>query len=155
MKKLLILLILLLCPITAHAGRDMATVVKVVDSTTIEITRAIEAKHPANIYTVRIIGVVVPPEQEAAALEQNKKLLGKTVFLEYDNTRQDKEKNLLAYIWLENYDLDPRDMHNSELILLGCARFKTAFNNNKYSKNFDKLQTEAKKIKKGLWGDKK
>lgn len=112
---------------------------------------------------VRFIGVNTPESQgkvepygkEAAAYTQ-RRLSGRTVYLELDVGERDKYGRLLAYVWLE----PPRDgseaevrakMFNAELLLNGYAQVMTVPPNVKYAELFRTLQKEAQENRKGLW----
>ena len=106
---------------------------------------------------VRYIGVDTPelhhprkPVQPYAreAMEFNRKLVeGKKVRLETDVERRDKYNRLLAYVFLE----DGRFV-NAELVKAGYAQLLTIPPNVKYADLFRKLQREARKANRGLWG---
>ncbi|MGI9951517.1 thermonuclease family protein [Moorellaceae bacterium AZ2] len=113
---------------------------------------------------VRFIGVNTPESQgkvepygkEAAAYTE-KRLRGRTVYLELDAGERDKYGRLLAYVWLE----PPRDasedevrckMFNAELLLAGYAQVMTVPPNVKYASLFVKFQREAQEKGQGLWG---
>jgi micrococcal nuclease len=113
---------------------------------------------------VRFIGVDTPestrevePYGKEAAGYTEKRLDGKTVYLELDVAERDKYGRLLAYIWLsppENGgEAEVRaKMFNAELLLEGYAQAMTVPPNVKYADLFAKLQREARDAGKGLWG---
>ncbi|GFN21876.1 thermonuclease family protein [Thermanaeromonas sp. C210] len=113
---------------------------------------------------VRFIGVNTPesrgkvePYGKEASAYTEKRLRGRTVYLEMDAGERDKYGRLLAYVWLER----PRDasedevrakMFNAELLLEGYAQVMTVPPNVKYSSLFVEFQREARDKGKGLWG---
>jgi micrococcal nuclease len=74
--------------------------------------------------------------------------LGKTVRLELDpRETRDKYGRLLAFLWLE----DGR-MLNRVLVEQGCAYADPRYPN-RYEAEFNRLQQQAKKARRGLWKD--
>ena len=107
---------------------------------------------------VRLIGIDTPESRnsgrktveyygkEAAAYVRafvgNKRLL-----LEYDVSRTDRYKRTLAYVYLED-----GTFLNAHLVREGYARVLTVPPNVKFAESFVRLEREARKNKKGLWG---
>lgn len=106
---------------------------------------------------VRLIGIDTPethhpdrPVQcygEAASEYARKLLVDKKVRLEADplNTNRDRYDRLLRYVYLQDGILV-----NAQIIALGYGFSYTAFPFSKIEQ-FNKLETEAKEAKRGLW----
>ncbi len=71
------------------------------------------------------------------------------VFLEFDIERRDKYGRLLSYVWTT----DGR-MVNEEMVKDGYAVLFTLPPNVRYGGSFSRAQTEARRRKAGIWGDK-
>lgn len=71
----------------------------------------------------------------------------KLVRLEYDVERQDRYGRILAYVYLED-----GTFLNAEIIKEGFGQIMTVPPNVKYSKLFLRLQQDARRKNKGLWG---
>jgi micrococcal nuclease len=106
---------------------------------------------------VRYIGIDTPeiarqdspgdPYSEEA-LEFNRKLVeGKSVRLEYDNERYDVYGRLLAYVYADGVSV------NEELLRNGLATPLFIEPNRKYREQFTRSASEAKKERRGIWGD--
>lgn len=154
MKKILLLFLLFILPISCYA-REPFHVSRVVDGDTIEVINN-ESK-----YKVRLIGVDTPETkhpkkgveyygQEASDFTKNA-LEGRTVYLEFDIGKEDRYKRLLAYVWLSEDESNPRNMFNSILLLEGYAQIMTVPPNVKYVEYFKEYQKEARELNKGLW----
>ena len=127
-----------------------ATVNRVIDGDTIKLT---------NGERVRYIGVDTPelhhpkiPVQYFAkeAKEFNEALVGgKGVRLEFDIEKRDKYGRLLAYVYVGDAFV------NARLVEEGYAQIMTIPPNVKYAEEFLKLQQEARRENRGLWGKKK
>jgi len=135
-----------------------AQVIRMTDGDTIRV-RLESGKEEA----VRLIGVDTPEStrevepfgKEAAAFTQ-RRLDGKTVFLEMDVTERDRFGRLLAYVWLtkptNDNEVEVRaKMFNAELMLQGYAQVMTIAPNVKYADMFLKFEREARSGGKGLW----
>jgi micrococcal nuclease len=153
MKKLLLTLLLCLIPLTVSAERLKATVVRVSDGDIIQVSLN------GKIASIRLIGVDTPGTEinhpkyygrEAYTFTRSN-LKGRTVYLEFDDGQRDRDKRLLAYVWLSEKETNPRKMFNSVLLLGGYARLMTIQPNVRYAKFFRRYQTEARKGKRGLW----
>jgi len=114
---------------------------------------------------VRLIGVDTPEStrevepfgKEAAAFTQ-RRLNGKTVFLEMDISERDRFGRLLAYVWfvqpVNDNEAEVRaKMFNAELLLQGYAQTMTITPNIKYADMFAEFEREARDDNKGLWMD--
>jgi len=114
---------------------------------------------------VRLIGVDTPEStrevepfgKEAAAFTQ-RRLNGKTVFLEMDISERDRFGRLLAYVWFVQPVNDNKaevraKMFNAELLLQGYAQTMTIAPNVKYADMFAGFEREARDDNKGLWVD--
>jgi len=70
---------------------------------------------------------------------------GKTVRLEYDQTKRDKYDRLLAYVYLED-----GTFVNAEIVKQGYGHAYTKFPF-KYMEEFRAYEREAREQKRGLW----
>jgi len=135
-----------------------ATVLSIIDGDTVRV-RLESGKEEA----VRLIGVDTPEStreiepfgKEAAAFTQ-RRLDGKTVFLEMDVSERDRFGRLLAYVWLDNPINESESeirakMFNADLLLQGYAQLMTITPNVKYTDMFLKFEREARNAGKGLW----
>jgi len=163
---LLILLLLgLLAPYWERRTDDFleGVVTKVVDGDTLVV------KVERELRRVRLIGVDTPetvhprkPVQyygrEASAFTKQT-LLGRRVWLEYDVAPLDRYQRHLAYVWVERPARDEeavrRGMFNAKLLLEGYGRAMTIQPNSRYADLFVRLQAEARKAGRGLWGRKR
>jgi micrococcal nuclease len=129
----------------------VATVARVVDGDTIEISPAIEDKN-----NVRLIGVDTPetkdprrgvqPYGEEATSFTASKLKGEAVTLDFDVEKTDRYGRLLAYVYLGE------EMFNEMLLKEGYAQVATFPPNVKYTDRFLQAQREAREAGRGLWG---
>ena len=106
---------------------------------------------------VRMIGIDAPESHQTqyeevqyfgkeAAAYLTGLIRGKKVRLEYDVERKDRYGRTLAYVYLED-----GTFVNAEMIKNGYANLMTVPPNVKYVERFTKLQSEARKNRKGLW----
>jgi micrococcal nuclease len=127
-----------------------AFVSRVVDGDTLEVN--LEGK----TYKVRLIGVDTPETvapgraverfgKEASQFTRSK-LEKKTVYLAFDWDLYDRYGRLLAYVYLPD-----RTCFNAELIRLGYGHAYTKYPF-QFLEEFRKLEAEARKAKRGLWG---
>ncbi len=167
MRKIAIILFLLLAALLSACGfgqdkqpayapkRQAAEVIRTIDGDTLLV------KMNGKQERVRMLGMDTPetkkegtPVQhfgpEASAYTKSQ-LAGKTVYLEFDAGERDKFGRLLAYVWRDQKETDPRKMFNSELVLKGYARIVTIPPNVKHADDFKKYQTEARAKRQGLW----
>jgi micrococcal nuclease len=126
-----------------------ATVTKVVDGDTIEISPSFEG-----LSTVRLIGVDTPethggaqPYGSEASEFTRQQLEGEEVSLELDVEKVDPYGRLLAYVYLPN-----GEMFNETLLEEGYAQVATFPPNVKYTDRFLEAQSEARAANRGLWG---
>ena len=164
LKRLIILIIVLIVAYFSKGTDDVdffdsspteTKVIRVLDGDTIEVQQGNTKEK------VRLIGVDTPetkhpnkPVQyygKEASNFTTSKLLGKTVYLEYDVTPKDKYGRSLAYVWLTPVKSDKRNMFNSILIMEGYAQVSTVPPNVKYVEYFKTYQKEARDKNKGLW----
>ncbi|MDD4899946.1 MAG: thermonuclease family protein [Candidatus Omnitrophica bacterium] len=81
------------------------------------------------------------------AYEFTKKLVeGKPVSLEFDVEKYDKYNRLLAYVYLKD-----GTFVNAEIVKQGYASLMTFPPNVKYAEMFNKLYSEARENRRGLW----
>jgi micrococcal nuclease len=126
-----------------------ATVTRVVDGDTVEISRSAEG-----LSTVRLIGVDTPethgvtqPYGPEASDFTRQHLEGKEVSLELDVEKVDPYGRLLAYVYLPD-----GQMFNETLVEEGYAQVATFPPNVMYQDRFLKAQREARAANRGLWG---
>jgi micrococcal nuclease len=126
-----------------------ATVTRVVDGDTVEISPSVEG-----LSTVRLIGVDTPethgatqPYGPEASDFTCQYLEGKEVSLELDVEKVDPYGRLLAYVYLPN-----GEMFNEVLVEEGYAQVATFPPNVKYVDRFLEAQREAREANRGLWG---
>lgn len=131
-----------------------ATVTRVVDGDTVEVTTAAGVTEK-----VRLIGVDTPetvhPEKgvepggpEASAFTKER-LTGQTVQLELDAEERDQYGRMLAYVYTAN-----GAMFNAVLADEGHARMATFPPNVRYVEVFRALQADAEAAGRGLWPEK-
>jgi micrococcal nuclease len=126
-----------------------ATVTRVVDGDTVEISPSVEG-----LSTVRLIGVDTPethsgtqPYGPEASDFTRQRLEGKEVSLELDVEKVDPYGRLLAYVYLPD-----GEMFNETLVEEGYAQVATFPPNVKYQDHFLQAQREAREANRGLWG---
>jgi micrococcal nuclease len=126
-----------------------ATVTRVVDGDTVEISPSVEG-----LSTVRLIGVDTPethggtqPYGPEASDFTRRYLEGKEVSLELDVEKIDPYGRLLAYVYLPD-----GQMFNEVLVEEGYAQVATFPPNVKYQECFLEAQREAREANRGLWG---
>lgn len=129
-----------------------ATVSRVVDGDTIEISPAIDG-----ISDVRLIGVDTPETKKPSCTPQpygaeasaftTTQLQGQQVILEFDVEKTDRYDRLLAYVYTSG-----GAMFNDTLLREGYAQLATFPPNVKYVERFQEAQAEARAAAKGLWG---
>jgi endonuclease YncB( thermonuclease family) len=128
-----------------------ATVTRVVDGDTIEISPAIDGNEE-----VRLIGVDTPetkdpdtgvqPYGPQASQFTTRELDGERVDLEFDQDREDQYGRLLAYVHVGG------EMFNETLLRQGYAQLYIVSPNDKYEGRFEQAQQQAKSAERGLWG---
>jgi micrococcal nuclease len=133
-------------------GNYDATVSRVVDGDTIEISPSID-----DTEDVRLIGVDTPetvdPEEEVepygpeASSFTTSELEGERVRLEFDQEKLDDFGRLLAYVYTPE-----GKMFNEELLRLGYAQAYPYPPNTKYADTFEVDQEEARAGDLGIWG---
>jgi micrococcal nuclease len=136
--------------VAGQSGHDAtATVTRVVDGDTVEISPSVEG-----LSTVRMIGVDTPethggtqPYGPEASDFTRQHLEGKEVSLELDVEKVDPYGRLLAYVYLPD-----GQMFNETLVEEGYAQVATFPPNVKYQDRFLKAQREAREANRGLWG---
>jgi micrococcal nuclease len=126
-----------------------ATVTRVVDSDTVEISPPVE-----ELSTVRLIGIDTPETHghtqpygpEASAFAKGE-IEGEEVGLELDVQKIDPYGRLLAYVYLPD-----GQMFNETLVEEGYAQVASFPPNVKYQDRFLQAQREAREANRGLWG---
>lgn len=78
-----------------------------------------------------------------------KKLTGKKVYLEFDTEDTDRYGRLLAYVYTKKGKRYA--MYNKTLVKQGLARAACYEPNHRYKSEFEKLQKQARKAKRGFW----
>lgn len=129
---------------TPIPSRPEATVVRVIDGDTIEIS------YEGRTWTVRYIGIDTPdygdPDSEIA-MEANKALVeGQVVLIEQDVSITDQYGRLLLYIYLSD-----GTFVNDELVKRGFAIAKAYPPDVKYQELFTESQSEAMDAGVGMW----
>jgi micrococcal nuclease len=146
--------VLLLRPWEVDLGGEpreaRAEVVRVVDGDTFE------ARIDGAVEDVRLIGVDTPetvkpdtPVQcfgPQASRFAHAQLEGRTVRLVFGEERRDVYGRLLAYAFLDER------MVNAELVRRGLARTLTIPPNDRFAERFARLEREAARAGRGLWG---
>ena len=127
----------------------VATVSRVVDGDTIEVSPAIDG-----VSDIRLIGVDTPetyggtePYGEQASAFAKERLSGQRVALEFDVERIDPYDRVLAYVWLPD-----GTMFNTTLVRQGYAQVATFPPNVEYTERFLTAQRQAREANRGLWG---
>jgi micrococcal nuclease len=133
----------------APTGRVAATVVRVIDGDTVEVSIS------GVTDTVRLIGIDTPetvapgepvacfgPEASAFATSR---LDGGAISLEFDVEPRDRYDRLLAYVWMGD------ELVNETLVSKGYAVVTTYPPNVRYVKRFVAAQREARRAGRGLW----
>ena len=119
---------------------DTATVARVVDGDTIELTDG---------RRVRYIGINTPERGQpyyTEASEANRQLVdGRQVQLEFDQDTFDQYGRTLAYIWVDGV------MANREIVARGYANTFTVPPNVKYDEAFRQAERDAREAGRGLW----
>jgi micrococcal nuclease len=135
----------------AQQGQATATVTRVVDGDTIEISPAV-----GGIEEVRLIGVDTPetvdpsegvePYGPQSSSFTKTQLEGKRVALEFDQEREDQYGRLLAYVHVGG------QMFNETLLRQGYAQLYIVAPNDKYEPQFTQVQQQARTAARGIWG---
>jgi micrococcal nuclease len=150
------------CAEPAGVSRQAATVRKVLDGDTIEVTRGDRTER------VRLIGIDTPEAHDSPKLDRlvargqdrarilalgrqataftRARLLGRQVELELDVERRDRYGRLLAYVWLPDGTL-----FNATLLAEGQARLLTIPPNVRYVDRLVPLERSAREARRGLW----
>lgn len=76
--------------------------------------------------------------------------VGTTVYLEQDKDDRDGKDRLLRYVWLPREDAKAR-LIDERMVADGYSTFKGREGNTKYDSRLEKVQSTAKKEKRGLW----
>lgn len=136
----------------AVGAEQTATVTRVVDGDTIEISPAIDG-----IEDVRLIGVDTPetkkpncqiqPYGPEASAFTTAELQGQTVELEFDVEKTDRYDRLLAYVYPSE-----GTMFNETLLREGYAWVSTFPPNTRYVERFEAAEAEARAAGRGIWG---
>ena len=165
MKSLRWVIIILSLACTSCAKTDYANVLvtRVFDGDTIQL---------ADGEKVRLLGIDTPEMYESDKLFRDaqrtgedietimargresykftKKLVeGKRVRLEFDVEKRDKYERLLAHVFIADTQL----FLNAEILKQGYAEVMVIPPNLKYADYFQELYQEARKNKRGLWGN--
>ena len=89
-----------------------------------------------NDLIIRLIGIKQNPAINGKATEYlTRKILGKKVFLKYDEVKHDKENNLMVYLYLENKTFINAHLLKEKLALVDNSiifKYKNKFNNYQY-----------------------
>lgn len=137
---------------------EQATVVRVIDGDTIDVTIAGE------ITRLRLLGIDTPETvHPRKAVEKFWKeasnftrmtLEGKTVWLTFDTEPVDHYGRRLAYIWQCSGNFSEKDctLFNASIVAQGYARMERRFPFRFYERFID-VEKEAKKASLGIWSD--
>ncbi len=119
---------------------ETATVAKVIDGDTVELTDG---------RRVRYIGINTPerdqPFYDEAATINRQLVEGKRIQLELDVEAIDRYGRILAYVWSE------RGLVNLEIVRQGFANSFTIPPNVRYQTFFRQAEREAREAERGLW----
>ncbi len=136
---------------TPTAYDATATVTRVVDGDTIEISPAIDG-----ITDVRLIGVDTPETKEPGCAPQpygaeassyaESILSGRQVELEFDVEKMDQYDRLLAYVYPQG-----GEMFNEDLVEGGYAQAYPYPPNTRYAERFEAAQEQARSAGLGIW----
>jgi micrococcal nuclease len=130
--------------------RPSASVTRVVDGDTIEVTR------PGGSEDVRLIGIDTPETVHPtvpvecfgpkASSFTNRSLLGRRVRLEFDEERRDHYGRLLAYVWLDG------KLFNKVLVERGYAEVTIYEPNDAHEGALYAAESRARSTHRGAWG---
>ncbi|MBI4341771.1 MAG: thermonuclease family protein [Candidatus Omnitrophica bacterium] len=141
-----------------HRAADRATVARVIDGDTIELTDG---------RMVRYIGIDTPEVRRRAdgrwvedpepfgkeATQANAALVrGRVVRLEYDVQRRDRYGRLLAYVYISGPD-QREVMVNEELLRVGAAQLLTIPPNVRHVERFRRAVRDARRVGRGVWAE--
>lgn len=120
-------------------------VVRIIDGDTIEVSLS-----NGRVEKVRYIGIDTPelrdkPLGELAKLANKRFVDGKNIRMERDVSERDRFGRLLRYVYVGE------TLINAELVREGQARAKDYPPDTKHSKEFHRLQSQARKARRGLW----
>jgi micrococcal nuclease len=127
-----------------------ATVLRVVDGDTIEITPAIDGRSEVSLIGVDTPETIDPTEgiepygPEATGFATDE-LTSRRVGLEFDVQRVDQYGRLLAYVYADG------EMYNEDLLEAGYAQTYPFSPNTKYASRFAEAQEEARAGGLGIW----
>ncbi len=134
-------------PLTLHPGRTLYEVEKVLDGDTIVVKGSGK---------VRLLGINTPeiahrqhaaePLGDRAHQRLQQLLMGKRVYLEFDQQRRDRFKRLLAHVTLE----DGSNI-NEQLLREGLARALFLQPNMNHLHDYYRIEAEAAENKRGIW----
>jgi micrococcal nuclease len=139
-----------------------AEVIKVVDGYALEVF--VKGQKKSEI--VRLIGAGLPDlKKDKKTIQEMGKIAsqvtenwvkGKKIFLEFDVEKRDRYGRLLAYVHVpfKGGGIPCKILFNQILVSGGYAQVYTFPPNVKYKDRFLKTQREARKNKKGFWGNK-
>ncbi len=145
--------------VDAKRELDEVSLLSVVDGDTIWVEYSDKEK-PVKI---RLIGIDTPEsvhsdeskntEYGIMASDHTKELLKdvETVFLEYDEEKEDQYGRTLAYVYLSDEGSLSDSMLNAKILADGYALDKVYEPNHKYADVFHALRTVAESDEKGLW----
>lgn len=137
-------------PTEPPAPAQTGVVERVIDGDTIVV------RSGGRLETVRYIGIDAPETVHPTrgvepfgpeASDFNRRLVsGKRLLLEFDVERRDRYGRLLAYVYVGALFV------NAELVRLGYARVRTIPPNDRHAELFLRLQEDAMRAGRGLWG---
>ncbi len=154
-KRIISISIALLLSSSWLYAQEIHTVTRVIDGDTFEID---------NGEIIRLIGVDTPETGNAKEPEEyygkeafefmRKKMVGKSVRLEFDNEKKDKYGRTLAYVWLATFEYN-EVLINEVLIISGLGHISFFPPNVKYLHRFTDSHILAFEIEHGIWDHEK
>ena len=150
MKRVLILLILLLFPISVYAKKEKVTLKQCIDGDTVLLFINKEERK------VRFLAVDSPEIDknepysiEAKEFTCNLLTNSKKIYLEYDRNsdKEDKYGRILAWVWADE------TLVQKELVKEGYARIAYLYGEYKYTSELNKFESVAKENKLNIWGE--
>ncbi len=137
-------------PVAVPPGLTAATVTRIVDGDTIEVSIG------GQKFKLRYIGMDTPETVDPgrpvgcfgkeASVRNQELVLGKTVGLEKDVSETDRYGRLVRYVWLDGRMID------TVLVEEGYARAYPYPPDVRYASLFAALQAQARQAGRGLWG---
>lgn len=150
MKKLIVLILLVIFPLSVSAKKIKVELEKCIDGDTISI------KYNEITTKVRFLAIDAPEidKEEPYSLEAkeftcNMITEGKNLYLEFDpkSDKTDKYDRMLAWVWVDDTLLQ------KEIIKNGYAKIAYLYEDYKYASELEKFEEYAKDNKLNIWSD--